>query len=216
MTERSSRVRSSSLVLAVLGMCSGLAAGGIARAEATAPEAVVEELHAELIDVMKNAEALGYDGRYEKLAPVLSRLFDTGFMAEKSVGRYWKKLGEEDREQLRATFRRFTIANYAGRFDDYSGQSFETIGQEPSTHDTVLVQSRLIDPDGENVQLNYRLHQVDGSWRIFDVYLNGTVSELALRRSEYSSLIGRDGFPALITALDGKISDLASSTPASP
>jgi phospholipid transport system substrate-binding protein len=177
---------------------------------AESPSAVVDELHESLIQVMKGATELGYAGRFEKLEPVLGRLFDTPFMAEKSVGRHWKKLGEAEQQNLRDTFRRFTVANYAGRFDGFAGERFETLGEEASTHDTVLVHSRLIDSSGEIIQLNYRLHRVDGGWRIFDVYLNGTVSELALRRSEYSSLISRDGFAALLVALHQKIDELAS------
>ncbi len=185
---------------------------------AEAPEsvstAVVEELHVEILDVMKHADELGYDGRYRAFDPVLGKLFDTSFMAEKSVGRHWKKMDDAEKAELRETFRRFTVANYAGRFDGYSGQHFETLGEEPSTHGTVLVQTRLVDPDGENVQLNYRLHETESGWKIFDVYLNGTVSELALRRSEYSSLISREGLPALIVALGDKIDKL--STGAAP
>jgi phospholipid transport system substrate-binding protein len=178
-----------------------------------AASAVVEALHEELLEVMKQAEQLGYEGRYEKLEPVLQQLFDTSFMAEKSVGRHWKKIEDPKREKLRQTFRRFTIANYAGRFNGYSGERFETLREEPSTHGTILVHSHLIESGGDVVQLNYRLHPVDDEWRIFDVYLNGTVSELALRRSEYSSLIQRDGLDALIVALEEKIDELATSAP---
>jgi phospholipid transport system substrate-binding protein len=174
---------------------------------------LVETLHAELLGVMEQAVELGYEGRYEKLAPVLKEHFDISFMAQKSVGRHWKSMGEDDRQRLVATFTCFTIANYAGRFDGYSGQHFETLGQEPSIHDTVVVHTRLVDPGDDPVQLDYRLRPVDGGWKIIDVYLNGTVSELALRRSEYSSLIQREGFAALIAALVEKIDDLAS-TPA--
>jgi phospholipid transport system substrate-binding protein len=180
----------------------------------TVPDAsaVVERLHSALIDVMRNATALGYDGRHEKLSPILTELFDIAYMAEKSVGRYWKTANEAERSQLVATFTRFTIANYAGRFDGYSGQHFETLEVEPSLHGTVLVHSRLIEEGAEPVQLNYRLANGSGKWRIIDVYLNGTVSEIALRRSEYSSLIARSGFEALLAALDAKIADLASPT----
>jgi phospholipid transport system substrate-binding protein len=76
------------------------------------------------------------------------------------------------------------------------------------------VRSRLVESDGEVIQLNYRLRPVDGKWKIIDVYLNGTVSELALRRSEYSSLIQREGFDSLLVALNQKIDNLAESTPA--
>jgi phospholipid transport system substrate-binding protein len=172
---------------------------------------VVDVLHENLIDVMKNADRLGYEGRFEQLEPVVSALFDIPFMAEKSVGRYWKSLNEQEQARLLSTFGRFTVANYAGRFTGFSGQSFETLKEEPSKQGTVLVYSRLDTGNGEIVQLNYRLRpDNDNGWRIIDVLLNGTVSELALRRSEYSSLIQREGFAALMTALRERIDDLAS------
>jgi len=180
-----------------------------ASASFQASTASVERLHAALIDVMKRAEALGYEGRRERLAPDVVETFDLDFMAQKSVGRYWKQASEEERGTLVDTFSRYTVANYAGRFDGYSGQHFETLGVEPSARDTVLVRTKLHNPDGDDVNLDYRLRQVDDSWRIIDIYFNGTVSELALRRSEYSSLIKREGFQALLTALDDRIETLA-------
>lgn len=173
------------------------------------PRQVVDALHEKLIDVMKNADELGYEGRFQELEPVLNRLFDIPFMAEKSVGRYWRKVGDEDRARLLETFGRFTVANYAGRFDGYSDQVFETLKEESSAHGTMLVHSRLVETNGDAVQLNYRLRPGEDGWRIIDVYLNGTVSELALRRSEYSSLIQREGFAALLAALDERIDELA-------
>jgi len=171
---------------------------------------VVDTLHENLISVMKNAEELGYGGRFEQLEPVVRKLFDIPFMAEKSIGRYWKTVDEENRSRLVATFGRFTVANYAGRFTDYSDQSFETFKEEASKHGTVMVYSHLDTGKGEIVQLNYRLRpDKDGGWRIIDVLLNGTISELALRRSEYSSLIQREGFAALMAALNERIDDLA-------
>jgi phospholipid transport system substrate-binding protein len=184
-------------------------AGAEAVSPASASIQVVEKLHAALIGVMKDAGQLGYQGRYDRLGPVLKETYDTPFMAEKSVGRHWKQASPTDQAALVDTFSRFMIANYAGRFDGYSGQRFETLSQEPSVQGTVLVRTRLVEPEGEGVQLDYRLRPVNGSWKIIDVYLNGTVSELALRRSEYSSLIKREGWQAVLTALDARIHDLA-------
>ncbi len=184
--------------------------GEQAPAVAGEPSRVVDALHEQLIGVMKDADSLGYQGRFELLQPVVNRLFDISFMAEKSVGRHWKTADEENRDRLLATFGRFTVANYAGRFNGYSDQFFETLEEEASVHGTMLVRSRLVESNGNFVQLDYRLRWVEGDWRIIDVYLNGTVSELALRRSEYSSLIQREGFAALLTALDERIDDLAS------
>jgi phospholipid transport system substrate-binding protein len=172
------------------------------------PRAVIDSLHASLISVMREAKQLGYSGRYGRLAPVLANHFDTPWMAEKSIGREWTKLGSPDRNRLVDAFRRFTTANYAGRFDGFGGERFETLRDEPSLQSTTLVYSRLLQSNGEVTELNYRLRQIEGQWRIIDVYLNGTVSELALRRSEYSSIIKRDGLDALIQALEGKIAKL--------
>jgi phospholipid transport system substrate-binding protein len=178
--------------------------------QATEAVAVVERLHAVLIEVMKEAESLGYQGRYDRLSPALQEFFDLPFMAEKSVGRHWKTTSPEDQKILVQTFVRYSIANYAGRFHGYSGQHFETLGEEPAARGTRLVRTQLIDPNDENVKLDYRLRATDGDWKIVDVYLNGTVSELALRRSEYSSLIKREGLEALLAALDERIENLAS------
>jgi len=183
---------------------------GVPAAESGVPTRVVDALHENLISVMKDAKTLGYNGRFERLEPVISELFDIPFMAEKSIGRHWKTVDEENRAHLLATFERFTVANYAGRFTGYSGQFFETFKEQASKHGTVLVYSRLVSENGETVQLNYRLRSAgDDSWKIIDVLLNGTVSELALRRSEYSSLIQREGFAALMSAINKRIDDLA-------
>ena len=127
-----------------------------------------------------------------------------------AVGRHWKTASPEDQKILVQTFIRYSIANYAGRFHGYSGQHFETLAEEPSARGTRLVRTRLVDPKDEDVKLDYRLRATHGEWKIVDVYLNGTVSELALRRSEYSSLIKREGLEALLAALDERIESLAS------
>ncbi len=208
--------------LAGLAVCVSLALGvaGVSSADQAGPTKqpgeIVDSLHNELLGVMKEADTLGYKGRFSRLKPVLDELFDIPFMAKKSVGRHWKTIDDQQQARLLATFERFTVANYAGRFSDYSDQYFETLKVAESTHGTFLVNTKLVTPNGETVQLNYRLRPVDDSWRIIDVYLNGTVSELALRRSEYSSLIQREGFDALLTALDERISDLESESSESP
>jgi phospholipid transport system substrate-binding protein len=171
----------------------------------------VEKLHAALIGIMQGAQTLGYDGRYDQLSPVVTETFDLPFMASKSVGRHWKSLDDNDRARWNEVFVRLITANYAGRFDGFSGEHFETLGEEPAVNDTRVVLTKIVVPDDEDVHLNYRLRQVDGEWRIIDIYLNGTISELALRRSEYSSVLKREGFEKLLTTLNAKVDELKSS-----
>lgn len=179
-------------------------------AEPDSPSKLVDGLHAVLLDVMVNAESLGYEGRVAKLVPAIPEYYDVAFMAEKSVGRHWKSADEGERQRFLEAFLRFMVANYAGQFDGHSGQSFETLSAAPARMDTMLVKSRLINPQDEDVELNYRMHQIDGRWKIIDVYLDGTVSELALRRSEFSGIVKREDFDALIAAIDERIEKLAS------
>ncbi|MCA9512578.1 MAG: ABC transporter substrate-binding protein [Myxococcales bacterium] len=196
-----------SIVLAV-----AVASAPSARAEApsrSGASAAIDALHEGLLGVMKQADAIGYRGRYDRLYAIVTQSFDLPFMAEKTVGRHWSKLSPEEQQQWLASFHEMTAATYAGRFEGFSGQTFEVLGEEPAGHGTTVVRSVLHNPSGEDVQLNYRLHETGGAWRVIDVYLNGTVSELALRRSEYSAVLKRDGFAKLIETIEGKTQELA-------
>ncbi|MEM7409757.1 MAG: ABC transporter substrate-binding protein [Myxococcota bacterium] len=173
------------------------------------PTASIDGLHAELLEVMKNADRLGYAGREEELSTVIPAYFDVDFMAKKSLGRHWKSASPEARERYLAVFSRFMVANYAGRFDGYSGQSFHSVSEEDARLGTKIVKARLANPEGDDVALDYRLREVDGHWKVIDVYLDGTVSELALRRSEFMSIVKREDLDALLVALDEKIANFA-------
>jgi phospholipid transport system substrate-binding protein len=174
-------------------------------AGAGAARATVERLYAVLLEVMQGGEQLAYQGRYEQLDPVIRQTYDLPFMSAKTLGRYWKNLSEQDRERWISTFSRLIISTYADRFDEYSGQQFEVLTVEPSSHETVIVRTRIVPVGEKPVELDYRLRGANGRWQVIDVFMNGTVSELALRRSEYSSVFKRDGFDSLLSSLEEKL-----------
>jgi phospholipid transport system substrate-binding protein len=194
--------------LAVPVARAGEASDAAAATDADSPIPMIEAFHAGLIDIMKSAKTVGFQGRIDKLAPLMEKTFDLEFMASKTVGRQWKELSDADKARWVETFSRFTTANYAGRFTDYTGEKFVTLGVENAARDTELVMTKIIVPNGDDVQLNYRVIKRDGKWKVIDVYLNGTVSELALRRSEYSTALKRDGFERLVASVETKIKDL--------
>jgi phospholipid transport system substrate-binding protein len=168
---------------------------------------VVESLHDSLIAVMKNADTLGFEGRRDRLAPVIANSFDMALIARGSSGRHWRTFDAEEQKRLIEKVMNLTVATYAARFDDYAGEKFRVLSQEPAPRDTVLVSTRLVKSDGEEIELNYLLRPTEAGWRIVDVYLKGVYSELAVRRSEYASLIKRGGLEGLITAIDDKIAE---------
>ncbi len=180
-------------------------------AEAPAPldeaavRAPVERLYAALVDVMKGADELGFEGRYRALEPVVTASYDLPFMAELILGRQWEALTPEQQQRWLDAFSRFTVSTYADRFDGYGGERFEVGFVDAGTQGTALVRTTLLRTDGEPVKLDYRVRPNAGAWRIIDVYLSGTVSELALRRSEYAGIVRREGFDALLAAVRKKI-----------
>ncbi|MEM8952160.1 MAG: ABC transporter substrate-binding protein [Pseudomonadota bacterium] len=177
-------------------------------------QAVVQRLNTTLLDVMQSADALGYQGRYDKLDPVLRSTFDFAFMAKIAVGRAWNDLDKQERTDLVERFSRMSIATFASRFDGYGGERFEIFGEKPGPRDTVIVDDRIIRPHDPDVGLNFVLRETAGSadaegWRIIDVMLDGKFSELARQRAEFSSVLKNGGYDDLIAALDQRIAELA-------
>jgi phospholipid transport system substrate-binding protein len=160
---------------------------------------------------MKEGPTLGFAGRRERLAPAIKQAFDLPLMTRLMVGPQWSSLQPADQQQLVDAFTNFSIATYANRFDDYSGERFQVDpNPTPASNGAVIVHSRLVKSDGEPVPIDYQLRDSGGSWRIVDVYLNGTVSELATRRSEFSSVLRRGGASALVQLLQQKTAQLSS------
>ncbi len=203
----------SRLLAASLLLCVAVLGAGAARAAEPTPTEVVERLNAALIEVMREADALGFQGRYERLAPVLSAAFDFPLMARISAGKHWRAWDEVLRARFVAAFGNTSIATYAARFDGYGGERFEVLGEQPGRRKTVLVRNRLVKSDGETVAIDYLFKTGAGDskagWRVIDVLLDGKFSELALKRSEYGAVIKNDGVEALIRGLGDQAARLA-------
>ena len=153
---------------------------------------------------MKNAKELGYSGRYKLLEPVMKESFALSFMGAQSVGRYWKTMGEEDRDLLIKTYTDWTVASYAGRFDGYSGERFQLASESPPVKGTVTVVSKFIQAGNETIDFSYLLRRIDGRWRIVDIRISG-VSQLALTRAQFAGILREKGVEALIAMLREKI-----------
>lgn len=175
--------------------------------DAAAATKVVESLHDEMLAVMKDGKALGFDGRLARLQKAIEDRYDFAFMAEKSVGLAWKDIDEAQRAQLVDAMGRLAGNTYAGRMKDFSGEKFETLGTQPAAQATMLVRTQILEPTGKKTSLDYRLRETPAGPKIVDVFYDGTVSELAMRRSEYSSLLKKGGFPLLMDAIEKKIAE---------
>jgi len=169
---------------------------------------LIGKLNAVFIVVMQNAKALGYEGRYKTLEPALAEAYDFAEMTRVTTGRHWRSLTDDQKQQLVAAFHDLSIATYAARFDGFGGEHFEILGEEPAPADSVRVNNQIVPASGAPIRIDYLLRQKDGQWRIIDVYLKSSVSELAVRRAEFTDILAKSGFDGLIADLKAKVAKL--------
>lgn len=174
----------------------------------------VRSFYDTLLYTMKNAKTLGQNGRYAQLEPVIAKTFDLPFMTRMAVGTAWSTMTPTQRQQATEAFGRYISAIYADRFDGYSGEQLKVIGAQPYAAGAI-VDSEIVKSDGQPVRINYLMRRNGQSWQISDVYLNGTISELAARRAEFASILQSKGVDGLIAALNRKASLLAAGQAAS-
>ncbi len=192
--------------LSVFLLCGAQTAGAAETLrDSRAAVMVINTFHAALLSTMKRAKSLEYKGRYTRLEPVIRKIYDFPVVVRITAGKYWRDLNRAQRMQFVHTFSRLVIATYAHRFDGYSGESFQTVSTRLSRHGRMVVRTVLVKQDHKRVHLDYLLHQRRGQWRVINVIAQG-VSDLALKRVEYTAVLHKQGFDALISRLEEKIS----------
>jgi len=171
----------------------------------------VQGLYDALLNTMKNGRILGQSGRFTQLEPVIRRSFDIASMARLAVGASWGGLTEAQRQQVIESFGRYISAIYADRFDSYAGQKLQVTGEQPAASG-VMVKSQIIKASDEPVNVDYMMRRNGDGWLISDIYLDGAISEVATRRSEFAAIVKKDGIDGLIAALNRKADLLTATT----
>jgi phospholipid transport system substrate-binding protein len=181
-----------------------------ARAEDIAAiTAPVRALDDGLVAAMQAGKKTLFRDRFHALAPAIDRAFDLPGILRVSVGAQWAGIDPTQQDTLLKVFRTFTIASYVANFDSYDGQRFDiaptlrTIGAER------VVATTLVPQSGDKVSIDYVMRQEGDSWKVTDVLLDGTISRVAVQRSDFRSLLAQGGAAALIVSLQAKVIDLA-------
>ena len=187
----------------ILGLMLSLTASSNLAAQGTDPATQrVSSLSDALLDTMKQAKELGVKGRYDKLSPVLAKTYDLPLMTRIAVGPNWATLTPEQQKAVVAAFTRMTTATYASRFDGFSGEQFVILQTVDQKNGDKIVKTQIIQSNGKPVALSYLVRNTGSDWRIIDVYLNGTISELANRRAEFGAVLKSGGADALVSSLN--------------
>ena len=178
------------------------AVGDLAHAALRDPAAIqVQTLTNSLLKSMQAGRAESMAERYRSLEPVIEQVFALPLVTRLAVGPDWANFSPDQQKAVIAAFTRFTIANYAYNFRDFDGQRFEVDDNVQTRGTDKIVRTRVIPAHDTPVNLLYRMHEVNGTWKIVDVYSDG-ISELALRRSDFAAALAAGGAPVLIAHLN--------------
>jgi phospholipid transport system substrate-binding protein len=172
------------------------------------PAAPVHKLCDTLIEAMKQGKDLGFKGRENKLKPVVASSYDMTAVTKATLGLAANKLSPEELAKLSDAYARFSVATYADQFSKWDGEKFEVGQPHPGANGNTVVPSVIVTGDGNRTAIDYVVHEVDGAWSITDVLFNGSISQVAVRRSEFLPIYRQNGLDALVSQIDAKAAGL--------
>lgn len=179
----------------------------IARAsEVTEP---IEALDRTLLELMKSGPTTPFRRRFDILAPFVDRALDLPAILHACVGTKWASLGAGEQARLLDIFRKFTVASYVANFDSFAGEGFDLDPNIRVQGTDQIVQTRITAPNMAPVRVDYVMHQTADGWRAVDVLLDGTISRVAVQRSDFRNLLGSGDASQLIASLRRKVADLS-------
>jgi phospholipid transport system substrate-binding protein len=184
---------------------------GMARAQAAAGPAVpVEQLNAALLTAMKTGSGTPFTQRFAMLAPVVDQTFDLPQVLRNSVGLGWSSLPAGQQAALQKAFRRYTVASFLANFDSYDGQRFAIGGNVRTVMPgEVVVPTQIVPRSGKPTELDYVMRQTPAGWRAIDVLADGSISRVAVQRSDFQNLLASGDGEALIATLRRKVQTLS-------
>ena len=179
------------------------------------PIALIQRLDDALLAAMKAGHSAPFEQRVAALAPVIEQTFDLDAVLAASIGPSWNALPDDQKTPLRAAFRRYTVASYAANFDSYTGQTFQIAPAVRNVGDAgLIVQTRIVPTNGSAAQLDYVMRNGPAGWKVVDVLADGSISRVAVQRSDFRHLLTSGGVPALMAGLQHKIASLSGGMPA--
>lgn len=172
----------------------------------SAASAPITALDGALISSMKAAASgQSFQARYQALAPVVEQSYDLPEVTKNSVGFLWSTLPADQQKELTELFTQFTISSYVSQFDGYSGQTLTVLPTEKTLGQKKIIETKLGSPGDSGVEIDYVVADSGNGWKINDVLLNGTISQVAVHASDFASLVKSGDASQLISALKSKI-----------
>ena len=158
---------------------------------------------------MRTGRAKSFAARFDALAPIIERVFDLGTVLRVSIGMRWSSFDQATQERLTAAFRRFTVATYVASFSKYDGEKFAVIPGTRLSGTDRIVRTEIVSDGAGAVRLDYVMRESGLAWRAVDVLIDGSISRVAVQRSDFRAILANGNAEALIRSLHRKVSDLS-------
>lgn len=176
----------------------------------TSPSAPIAQLNEALLAAMKAGAGTPFADRYRALAPVVDQVFDLNAVLAASIGLSWAALRPAQKAELETAFRRYTVSSYVANFDSYNGQSFQVLPTVRTVgNGEMVVQTRLLRTNDSPLRLDYVMRRGPAGWQAVDVLTDGSISRVAVQRSDFRELLSGGGVSALTAGLDRKVGNLS-------
>lgn len=164
----------------------------------------VKILHDALL--LNNESEQKFKQNFFTLRDINSKIFDSRKMIKIIYGRKWKKLEENQKEKLQLKFLDFLTYNYVKRFKNMNEANFSEKNVEKIDKTRILINTELNIKGETPIEISYLCSKnIKGNWKIYDVILKGSISEISTKKSDFSSIINKEGADGLIKTLDSKI-----------
>jgi phospholipid transport system substrate-binding protein len=184
-----------------------LATAFAAETDASAPIATLDQA---LMAAMKNG-GQPFPSRYQALAPAVDGAFNLEQILKTTVGLRWAAIPPDRQKALLDVFRAYTIANYAANFDSDSGDQLRILPETRNVGSDKVVETEIVPATGDPIRMDYVMRQGASGWQAVDVLETGTISQVAVQRSDFRGLL-EGGVDKLIDSLKTKVQKLSGGT----
>ncbi|MFL5334608.1 MAG: ABC transporter substrate-binding protein [Geminicoccaceae bacterium] len=197
-------------LLAELATTTALPLFAVEAATSHGAEEPIATFNSALMEAMKAASrGIPFPDRYATLSPVIDRVFDLPGILRACVGPRWSSLSAADRNKLEAAFRRYTAAAWVAQFDNFQGERLEILPDSRRIGQDEVVATQIVGSDGQISRLDYVMRRQGSAWKAVDVLLDGTISRIAVQRSEFRAQLASGGTSALLDGLRQKIGEVS-------
>ena len=157
----------------------------------------VNELHESLIKISN--KTINSDN-IALIDDVVKNSYDLEKMGKIIIGVDWKQIDTNTQKEFINVFKRFISVNYFRRFNkinelDFEHQTVKVIGEKFKLARVILT------ADNEKLKIDYLLGFKNEKWKIFDVLIDGSISEVATKKSDFKKIIKEEGVSGLVKNL---------------